>query len=207
MLSFEGIGPGGGSGHSPRGRSDVITDWNSVQRYFADLAGDSKQGLLLNLKEMEFQEKYFGSLSTSKSVYKHETRNETEFIIDIKIHESKESNDWIIGTQIKVFFEGTRCRVKIGDLISYRFCGFECPLNSSMYFEAVTSEISDLKCIEQEGEKIPESCNTFIEFASLTAKKLAFAYVIYRMCKKMENYMPESEWDDYVTVVNKSQIC
>ena len=204
MLAFGFDGTNfrdGGMKSSRRRGDDVIRDWDLVQKHFAFLAGDSNKDLLSNLSDMEFTffRKYIGSLSTDKKIY----QKNNDFIININIYD-KNDPQWQIGTRIKVFFggiEGKDCYVKIGDLISYRYCEYECPLNSSRCFIAVTSNISELKRFQQKDETIPESYNTFIEFANLTSKKLLFAHVIYRMCQETEGYTPESEWGRYVTIL------
>lgn len=191
------------------GKEVVIRDWDSIQGYFALKANECTKDLLLNLKNMELPglEKYVGpSLTLDKQVY---YKND-KFMIDITIYNNEigKEKDWQhqqIGTQIRVLPYNGKFYVRIGELISYRYSReYDCPLNHSEVFCAESSNLDDLKYIPTSKEKLPESYKTFKNFANLTAKKLAFAYVIYRMCKKTDIFTWISDWVDNVTIVNQT---
>ena len=170
----------------------VSGNWEVIQTEFVAQVGSERKDLLKKLRDMDFPciDKYSHGMNVERKVSYDSLIK--EFIIDVKLNNA-------VGAKIKVTCVKAQLFVNVGSIYSYRNnMEFFSNLSNAVVFRCKTSSrIEDLEFYSK-----PEGNYTrFTDFIKFLTKKLAFAYVIYRMCKAKNESSTGNEWTNNVTIV------
>ena len=169
----------------------VSGNWEGIQREFLEQVGPERKDLLENLRDMDLPciDKYAPVMNVERKVsYNIVIR---EFVIALKLNNA-------VGAKIQITCVKNQLFVNVGSIYSYRNnMEFFSNLGNPVVFRCQTSsKLEDLEFYSK-----PEGKYTrFTDFIKFLTKKLAFAYVIYGMCKSNNETSTSNEWTDNVVV-------